>query len=325
MPLKIKKRGSTLHIEGTLLGKRIRKTTNLPTHMKAQAEIERVQLEKTILEGRYTNSSGVSVGQACKDYANNPTSRCSVTEMRVIAELLVEFDKQSVKVLTIPRLQQFVLDSWSALSPNSTRRYVAVINAILNNCNRMHNMELSRLPNPNIDDARDEHLSEKEAFQLLRVTNKQQYANILMLLITTGVRLGEGLRCEYKDFDGSNLEVKIPNGRSRGKTRTRLIPITYKPLYDVLSSKVGKEEKVCHDVSSLVLNKYLRNILSSIGVHRHVRVHDLRHTFAWLSARAGCDVGDIQLMLGHKDISQTMRYRGWIEPRVKENLTKIMS
>ena len=325
MPLKIKKRGNTLHIEGTWLGKRIRKTTNLPIHMKAQAEMQRVQLEKSILEGQYLNSSSVTVRQACVDYTNNHTSRCNDTEIRVVTKLTVEFDKQSVKVLTLPRLQQFVLHNWGALSPNSTRRYVAVINAVLNNCNKIHNMELSRLPNPNIDDARDEHLSEKEAFELLRVTNKSQYANILMLLITTGVRLGEGLRCEYKDFDGSNLEIKISKSRSGGKTRTRLIPITYKPLFDVLSGKIGKEEKVCYDVSSLVLNKYLRETLSSIGVSRHVRVHDLRHTFASLSARAGCDVGDIQLLLGHKDISQTMRYRGWIEPRVKENLTKIMS
>ena len=325
MPLKIKKRGSTLHIEGTLLGKRIRTTTKLPLHMKEQAEKQRVQLEKDILEGVYPNSSSVTVTQACKDYAHNPTSRCSATELRVLAELVAKLGKQSIKSLSLPRLQQFVLDSWHGVAPNSKRRYVAVINAIINNCNKIHNMELSRLPNPYIDDARDEHLTEKEAFTLLSVTNKSQYANILMLLITTGVRLGEGLRCEYKDFDGSNLEIKIPKSRGVGKTRTRLIPITYKPLYDVLNSKIGKEEKVCSDVSSLVLNRYLRETLKTIGVHRHIRVHDLRHTFAWLSARAGCDVGDIQLLLGHKDISQTMRYRGWVEPRVKANLTKIMS
>lgn len=46
-----------------------------------------------------------------------------------------------------------------------------------------------------------------------------------------------------------------------------------------------------------------------------MRVHDLRHTFAYLTAKAGADIGDLQYLLGHEDISQTMRYRGFIQSR----------
>ena len=44
-----------------------------------------------------------------------------------------------------------------------------------------------------------------------------------------------------------------------------------------------------------------------------MRPHDLRHTFAYLTAKAGADLGDLQYLMGHEDISQTMRYRGFIK------------
>jgi integrase len=48
-----------------------------------------------------------------------------------------------------------------------------------------------------------------------------------------------------------------------------------------------------------------------------IRCHDLRHTFAYLCASNGADLGDLQYLLGHSDISMTMRYRGFIQSRAR--------
>ena len=78
-------------------------------------------------------------------------------------------------------------------------------------------------------------------------------------------------------------------------------------------------------VLSKKLNSILRALLRGIGVSRNVRVHDLRHTFAYLLAQSGADLGDIQLLMGHKDISQTMRYRGWIRSRAEKHISKTLT
>ena len=79
------------------------------------------------------------------------------------------------------------------------------------------------------------------------------------------------------------------------------------------------------NVLSKKLNSILRALLRGVGVTRNVRVHDLRHTFAYLIAQGGADLGDIQLLLGHKDISQTMRYRGWVRSRAEKYISKTLT
>ena len=71
------------------------------------------------------------------------------------------------------------------------------------------------------------------------------------------------------------------------------------------------------------MRRILREGLAAIGVKRGVRVHDLRHTFAFLCGSAGVDIADLQVLMGHSNISMTMRYRGFIQSRAKEVLDGI--
>ena len=78
-------------------------------------------------------------------------------------------------------------------------------------------------------------------------------------------------------------------------------------------------------VASTALNEALGEGLKAIGLpfdgEDSMRVHDLRHTFAYLVAKGdgthGADLGDLQYLMGHEDIKQTMRYRGFIQSRAK--------
>ena len=77
--------------------------------------------------------------------------------------------------------------------------------------------------------------------------------------------------------------------------------------------------------ASATLNKVLNKGIKAIGVDddEGFRVHDLRHTFAYLTAKAGADLGDLQLLMGHSDISMTMRYRGFILSRARTYVSNL--
>jgi integrase len=60
----------------------------------------------------------------------------------------------------------------------------------------------------------------------------------------------------------------------------------------------------------------LRRWTTEVGID-DFRVHDLRHTFAWQCAFHGCDLGELQMLMGHANIAMTMRYRGFIMSKAK--------
>ena len=134
------------------------------------------------------------------------------------------------------------------------------------------------------------------------------------------------------------VKVRKKSGGRKTKTLTRDIPLTadLQEVADTFSRKksndrffwyngeADREWTGRHGVST-TLNRVLREGCEKIGATFEgvatLRVHDLRHTFAYLTAKAGADLGDLQYLMGHADLSMTMRYRGFIQSRARTYVT----
>ena len=85
----------------------------------------------------------------------------------------------------------------------------------------------------------------------------------------------------------------------------------------VFTNELGEHLK--HDL----VYRHLKRIFASMGVS-NLRFHDLRHTYAVLSLRSGCDIKTVQENLGHYAAAFTLdTYAHVTEQMRREGADKI--
>ena len=63
-----------------------------------------------------------------------------------------------------------------------------------------------------------------------------------------------------------------------------------------------------HHVHERGLQKHIKKSSDEIGITKKVSTHTLRHSFATHLLKNGCDIRNVQALLGHADVSTTMIY-----------------
>jgi integrase/recombinase XerD len=171
-------------------------------------------------------------------------------------------------------------------------------------------------------------LSEKEAGRLLRVPDPHTRLGVrdralLALLLACGLRRDELVRLEIRHLqqrEGRWVLLDI-SGKGR-RLRTVPVPLWVKqlldhwlaesgirdgPLFRTLrkGGALGPEKPMSDDV----VYTLVRRAGAAIG-HPALTPHDLRRTCAKLCRKAGGELEQIQLLLGHASIQTTERYLG---------------
>ncbi len=148
----------------------------------------------------------------------------------------------------------------------------------------------------------------KEECQALIQACSPHLQPIVITALNTGMRKGEilGLRWDQVDLNhGFILLDKTKNGERRE------IPInqTLKDTLQSLTIKMGSPYVFIDSLGNRYgdVKKSFKTALKKVEID-DFRFHDLRHTAASHLIMAGVDLTTVKELLGHKDISQTLRY-----------------
>jgi integrase len=332
MSLKIVNVQGTLHVRGRFLGVQVRRSTRLPVSYMKEAEQMRMDIERQIVEGSYgdTRRDGEArVADAVQDYVERKTAEKHKTKSTYIYayEIRDKIGRMSLKDLTWEIIDEQFVKQWyaSGNKPGTVRRKLNIMSAIFKQAEEKWGIRTVKLVRPRVDDAREVHLNKGEANEFLQwvYDHHPEYHPHFTVLIDTGVRLSEMLRMRRRDFGSESVSVRKPNDGVRRKTNSREVPLTpalseMVPLlpdgqaFPMASGLPWKNA----DVASKYLNEIIHEAVDELGLPEF-RLHDLRHTFAYLVAQAGADIADLQGLMGHADIKQTMRYRGFVPSRAK--------
>ncbi|MCT4544387.1 MAG: site-specific integrase [Vallitalea sp.] len=147
----------------------------------------------------------------------------------------------------------------------------------------------------------------KEINKLFKVKDSIDLADTILIMIYTGLRVGELIIIKNTDIDLSKRIIKGGIKTEAGKDR--IIPINDK-IYDMVTNRVeqGYEYLVSKpDNKPYKYDNYYRDnfkpIMEQLGF-KH-KPHDCRHTFATLMANAGADTIATQKIIGHASYQTT--------------------
>ncbi len=154
---------------------------------------------------------------------------------------------------------------------------------------------------------------------------------MLEMMYATGIRVSELIEL---DVDDVNLELGIVKCSSEKKSRViPLYPAALKAvstyLKDVRSTMIASPEEraLFVNVSGVRMSrqgfwKILKHYQATAHIEKDITPHTLRHSFAVHLLENGADLGSLQELMGHSDISSTQVYTQMVNQKLKSVYAK---
>ncbi len=224
------------------------------------------------------------------------------------------FGKLPLDAITTAQVERFKMARAEEVSPASTNRDLAALRFMLNF--GMRQGYIVRNPVSGV-----KFLPEGPG--MMRVVSHEEQERYLAaarpllrdvakLILEAGMRLEEVFTMCKENVHLDRRYLFVPKGKTRFARRN--IPPTDTAL-EVLKSRMGKA-KTCYlfphrrdpNRPMQAIQKAHEEALENAKIKPRFRLYDLRHTFGSRSAMAQVDLATLKELMGHSNISITMRY-----------------
>lgn len=190
---------------------------------------------------------------------------------------------------------------------------------------------------------------EKTKFEETLEKHYPRYYAFFLTALRTGMRLGELLALKTGDLDFNGGFIEVRRSWVKGKVTTpkngKSRPVDMsKQLQEVLKKHLTDRKKETlkrgwktppewlfyNNVGGILDGDHLRRRTFAKALEkaelRHIRMHDLRHTYASLRVAKGDNLQDISRQLGHASVGFTLKvYSHWMPGTAKNQVDELDS
>jgi integrase/recombinase XerD len=157
-------------------------------------------------------------------------------------------------------------------------------------------------------------INPKDVKTLIGVIDNVRDRALILLLLRTGIRIGEALGLTMNDIDLTEKKIHLFEGEKNSMGRVvylsgdalfalkRWLAIRNKENLFIFS---GQHGHLCY---SAARSRFVKCLRKARLEHKGYTVHCLRHTFASELLNAGMRLEVLQQLMGHQDIEVTRRY-----------------
>ena len=168
--------------------------------------------------------------------------------------------------------------------------------------------------------------------KLLSVVKNARDQAIILLLLRTGMRIGELLSITMKDIDLQEQMIVIYESEKTGSGRVVYFSNdAAKALFAYLQQRDPEKEKLFYSkkretISYTAVWSRFNEYLKKAGLaDKKYSPHCLRHTFATRLLNADMHLECLQVLLGHRNIEQTRRYANLSDKKREAEYFKAMA
>jgi len=170
------------------------------------------------------------------------------------------------------------------------------------------------LPIPKVAKTLPLVLSQEEVIRIISCIPNYKHRTILMFIYSTGARVSEAVNVRIKDIDSKRMQVNIQEGKGLKQRKVQLSPKLlsrlrayfrkYKPsVYLFEGARPGNHISV-----SAVREICKKARYKTTEIQKEYTPHTFRHSFATHSLEQGTNLLVIQRLLGHADLTNTLKY-----------------
>jgi len=298
--------------------------------------------QKEIREGRIYGVVTRKFGQVVEEYLayKRAKGKRSVEEDdEILNRKLVPFFGADTKMVDLKdsRIADYERAKAVEINPRTERtlttstvnRHLSVLRCLLRLAKKWgYVREVPQIEMGKEPEGRLRYLEKDEAIRLLdacRESKKNPYLHsIVTVALYTGMRKGEVFGLTWDRLDFSRGAILLEHTKS-GKRRE--VPMS-QAVHNVLSDLRKQQERVGEAPEGLVfrrangarwgeINTAFSVALTKAGIS-NLRFHDLRHTFASWLIMDGATLVEVKELLGHHDITMTLRYAHLAPGRLRE-------
>jgi integrase len=156
-----------------------------------------------------------------------------------------------------------------------------------------------------------------ETLQVPEGSRLERVRDLFVFQMYTGLAYSDAQAFDFSQY--KKVDGKWINSRERIKSGVPYISSLLPPVVKVLE-KYGYEVP---KIDNADYNILLKIIGTMAGISTKMHTHLARHTFATYMLRQGVKIENLQRMLGHKNIRQTMRYAKVLAESVHDDFEKV--
>lgn len=233
-------------------------------------------------------------------------------------------DKNPTKTLFVSYIKQY---SKTHQARSTRLHYAAIISIfkfekrwkLINNCKDIKLPQIEYASRTVLTFTEFNQMKEKMFHEMNDWTKKRNWI-IYTILFQTGIRISE-----INQFNKRNIQNNILIIKGKGnKTRKIYIPEYLQSLMRSWKNNKIAITKQVKNLSTKQINKIIKQ-MSLFLFNKYLTPHDLRRSFATMLVKKKTDLEIIRKLMGHSNISTTIRYTQYNDDDIYSQIKNIFS